>query len=100
MVSAISPASRDPWNLAQTLKIGGASRPKKEARPKGPGNSLRVAAQYIQETPKNNGLFGIWLAEFGIKTGPVSLQNCHGRGPRIAARISSTPPNPSNRPSR
>jgi hypothetical protein len=43
----------------------GAIHPKKEARPKGPGKPLRVAAQYIQKTPKNNGLFDIWLADFG-----------------------------------
>jgi hypothetical protein len=43
----------------------GAIRPKKEARPKGPGKPLRVAAQYIQKTPKNNGLFDIWLADLG-----------------------------------
>jgi hypothetical protein len=42
---------------------------KKQARPNGPGDSLRVAAQYIQKTPKNNGLFGLWLAEFGSKKG-------------------------------
>jgi hypothetical protein len=47
----------------------GAIRPKKEARPKGPGKPLRVAAQYIQKTPKNNGLFEIWLAEFGANPG-------------------------------
>src|SRR4029078_5142052 len=42
----------------------GALSPKKETRPKGTGHTLRVAAQYIQKTPKNNGLFGIWLADF------------------------------------
>jgi hypothetical protein len=47
----------------------GAIRPKKEARPKGPGKPLRVAPQYIQKTPKNNGLFDIWLAEFGTYPG-------------------------------
>jgi hypothetical protein len=38
--------------------------PKKEARPKGPGNTLLVAAQYIQKTRKNNGLLAIWLTDF------------------------------------
>jgi hypothetical protein len=41
-----------------------AIAPKKEARPKGTGHTLRVAAQYIQKTLKNNGLFRIWLAHF------------------------------------
>ena len=48
----------------------GALSPKKEARPKRPGSTLCVAAQYIQKTPKNNGLFGIWLADFGHTAGP------------------------------
>src|SRR6185436_8293721 len=48
----------------------GALSPKKEARPKGPGNTLCVAAQYIQKTPKNNDLFAIWLADFGHAAGP------------------------------
>jgi hypothetical protein len=45
----------------------GARRPKKEARPKGPGKPLRVAAQYSQKMPKNNGLFAVWLADFGAQ---------------------------------
>src|SRR4029434_9303546 len=48
------------------IMLRGRFPPKKEARPKGPGNTLRVAAQYIQKTPKNNGLFGIWLADLGM----------------------------------
>jgi hypothetical protein len=38
-------------------EISGRGAPKKEARPMGPGESLRVALQYIQKTSKNNGLF-------------------------------------------
>jgi hypothetical protein len=58
-----------PPDHAQKNGIGGVTIPKKEARPFGPGDSLCVAAQYIQKTPKNNGLFGIWLAEIGGKPG-------------------------------
>src|SRR3981189_145415 len=47
--------------------------PKKEARPKGPGNTLRVAAQYSQKTPKNNDLFGIWLVDFGATARLIAL---------------------------
>jgi hypothetical protein len=50
--------------------LRGRFSPKKEARPKGTGHTLRVAAQYIQKTPKNNGLFGIWLADFGHGSWP------------------------------
>jgi hypothetical protein len=71
---------------------------KKEARPKGPGDSLLAAAQYIQKTSKNNGLFEVWLAEFGGKRSLSALQNCHERGPRTALRISITPANPTRRP--
>jgi hypothetical protein len=38
------------------LEFKGRLPPKKEARPKGPGITLLVAAQYIQKSPKNNGL--------------------------------------------
>jgi hypothetical protein len=41
---------------AQNLEFEGRLAPKKEARPKGPGITLLVAAQYIQKSPKNNGL--------------------------------------------
>jgi hypothetical protein len=41
---------------AQNLEFEGRMAPKKEARPKGPGITLLVAAQYIQKSPKNNGL--------------------------------------------
>src|SRR6185312_2056253 len=47
------------------IMLRGRFPPKKETRPKGTGHTLRVAAQYIQKTPKNNGLFGIWLVDFG-----------------------------------
>jgi hypothetical protein len=42
----------------------GALSPQKGSPAKRTGHTLRVAAQYIQKTPKNNGLFGIWLADF------------------------------------
>jgi hypothetical protein len=42
----------------------GALFPQKGSPAKRTGHTLRVAAQYIQKTPKNNGLFGIWLADF------------------------------------
>jgi hypothetical protein len=32
---------------------------KKEARPKGPGTPLLIAAQYSQKSPKNNALFRV-----------------------------------------
>jgi hypothetical protein len=56
--SAISPENRDPlfrialktWNSLRQLV------PKKEARPKRTGHTLRVALQYSQKSPKNNGL--------------------------------------------
>jgi len=38
------------------------------------GHTLRVAAQYIQKTPKNNGLFGIRLIDFGM-TGMEPVAN-------------------------
>jgi hypothetical protein len=55
--SVISPENRDPL-FRITLKTWSsrALGAKKEARPKGPGITLLVAAQYIQKSPKNNGL--------------------------------------------
>jgi hypothetical protein len=38
--------------------------PQKGSPAKKTGHTLRVAAQYIQKTSKNNGLFGSWLADF------------------------------------
>jgi hypothetical protein len=35
-------------------------RAQKGSPANGPGDSLLVAAQYIQKMLKNNGLFGIW----------------------------------------
>jgi hypothetical protein len=97
--SAISPETGiSPSGPRLKNGIEGLTIPKKEARPIGPGDSLRVAAQYIQKTPKNNGLFGVWLAEFGSKMSPVLLQNCHGRRPRMAATINATPKAPTSRP--
>jgi hypothetical protein len=62
--SAISPENRDPlfrialktWNL----RAHGAQ---KGSPAKRTGHTLLVAAQYIQKSPKNNGLFApIWLS--------------------------------------
>src|SRR5882724_4848687 len=55
----------------------GALRPQKGSPAKRTGHTLRVAAQYIQKTSKNNGLFGIWLAEFRV-AGPLNCP-CRGR---------------------
>jgi hypothetical protein len=70
--SAISPENRDPLfritliNLKCDRATAWTLAPKRKPGQK-PGNTLRVAAQYIQKTPKNNGLFGIWLAVFGLQ---------------------------------
>src|SRR4030081_809517 len=40
---------------------------------KTPGHTLLVAAQYIQKTPKNNGLFRIWLAHFARKAALIAF---------------------------
>ncbi|HLZ01469.1 MAG TPA: hypothetical protein VKR55_04875 [Bradyrhizobium sp.] len=80
MMSVISPDSRNLRSLrtpspcalsnpAQNLKFEGGAPPQKGSPAKRPGEPLRVAAQYIQKIPENNGLFGIWLAEFGGKPG-------------------------------
>src|SRR2546429_8207777 len=47
------------------IMLRGPNGPQKGSPAKRTGHTLRVAAQYIQKTPKNNGLFGIWLADFG-----------------------------------
>jgi hypothetical protein len=52
--------------LKKTEFSRGAS-PQKGSPAKRTGHTLRVATQYIQKTPKNNGLFRIWLAEFGAR---------------------------------
>jgi hypothetical protein len=61
---AISPENRvflsGPRSKAEFSR--GAS-PQKGSPAKRTGHTLRVAPQYIQKTPKNNGLFRIWLAE-------------------------------------
>jgi hypothetical protein len=44
--------------------LRGRFLPQKGSPAKRTGHTLRIAAQYIQKTPKNNGLFGIWLADF------------------------------------
>jgi hypothetical protein len=41
------------------IMLRGRFLPQKGSPAKRTGHTLRVAAQYIQKTPKNNGLFGI-----------------------------------------
>jgi hypothetical protein len=65
--------------------------PQKGSPAKRPGESLRVAPQYIQKTPKNNGLFDIWLAEFGANPGFCEPQNRHVRDRANAKTISASP---------
>jgi hypothetical protein len=61
--SAISPENRDPLFriTLKTWSLRTPQAPKKEARPKGPGITLLVAAQCSQKLPENNGL----LSGFG-----------------------------------
>src|SRR5258706_14736544 len=47
--------------------------PQKGSPAKRPGNTLCVAAQYIQKTPKNNDLFGIWLVDFRATARLIAL---------------------------
>jgi hypothetical protein len=47
--------------------------PQKGNPAKRTGHTLRVAAQYIQKTPKNNGLFGTWLADFAHQGRLIAL---------------------------
>jgi hypothetical protein len=56
-------------NLRFELWICRALKAQKGSPAKGPGKPLCVAAQYIQKTSKNNGLFADWLAENSGKTG-------------------------------
>src|SRR4051812_40406875 len=86
---AISPENRDPlFRIAlHNLELAGALSPQKGSPAKRTGHTLRVAAQYIQKTPKNNGLFGAWLVDFGRSAG----LNCPFRGrdrPRAGLRRS------------
>jgi hypothetical protein len=63
--STISPENRDPL-FRITLKTWNSKAlgAQKGSPAKRTGHALLVAAQYIQKTPKNNGLFRIWLAHF------------------------------------
>jgi hypothetical protein len=75
--SAISPENRDPlFRIAlKTWSLKKALGAKKEARPKGPGITLLVAAQYIQKSPKNNGL----LRGFGPRSDDFFAGNQRNR---------------------
>jgi hypothetical protein len=42
------------------IMLRGPNGPQKGSPAKKTGHTLLVAPQYIQKTPKNNGLFGIW----------------------------------------
>src|SRR5205814_2633982 len=73
-LSAISPESRDPVSASRSkTEFRGARMPQKGSLAKRTGHTLRVAAQYSQKSPKNNGLFRAWLAEFGLRVrlGPL-----------------------------
>jgi hypothetical protein len=72
--SAISPENRDPLFPDRTQKPGirEAQRAEKGSPAKATGHTLLVAAQYSQESPENNALFAIWLADF--RPSPGRLQ--------------------------
>src|SRR5205809_4486387 len=64
--------------------LRGCFLPQKGSPAKRTGHTLRVAAQYIQKTPKNNGLFGVWLAHFwdaGPLNWPFSGPDRHPAAP-------------------
>jgi hypothetical protein len=63
---AISPENRDPLfriALKNLEFLEGAWRPKRKPGQK-TGQTLLVAAQYSQESRKNNGLLTVWLIVF------------------------------------
>jgi hypothetical protein len=64
--SAISPENRDPLFriTLKNLDSGGHRVPKRKPGQK-TGQALLVAPQYSQESPENNALFAIWLADLG-----------------------------------
>ena len=64
--SAISPENRDPLFriTLKTWNSEGAHGAQKGSPAKRTGRTLLVASQYSRKTPKNNGLFRIWLAHF------------------------------------
>src|SRR5947208_11278845 len=72
--SAISPENRDPlFRIAlKNLEFERAQRAQKGSRAKKTGHTLLVAPQYSPESPENNALFAIWLADF--RTSPGRLQ--------------------------
>src|SRR6478609_7498373 len=63
--------------------------PQKGSPAKRTGHTLRVAAQYIQKTSKNNGLFGIWLADF--RAGARRNRPFRGRNRPSAGGASASP---------
>jgi hypothetical protein len=48
----------------KTEKSDRGRRPQKGCPANRTGHTLRIAAQYIQKTPKNNGLLAGWLTDF------------------------------------
>jgi hypothetical protein len=69
---AISPENRDPlFRIAlKNLEFERAlKRPKRKPGQKD-GHTLLIALQYSQESPENNVLFAIWLADFRAKPAP------------------------------
>jgi hypothetical protein len=73
-LGAISPENRDPVpgprSKTEFRRALGAQKGSPAERT---GHTLRVALQYSQKTPKNNGLFRIWLAELAGKQDPFQL---------------------------
>src|ERR1019366_4202913 len=67
--SAISRENRDPLFriTLKTWNSKGRSCAQKGSPAKRTGQTLLVALQYSQKSPKNNALFAIWLAEFSAE---------------------------------
>ena len=72
---AISPENRDPLFriTLKNLEFERAYSAQKGSPAKRTGQTLLVALQYSQKSPKNNALFAVWLAEFGAEPPRVQL---------------------------
>src|SRR5580704_14882374 len=53
---------------SKTWNSKGAPCAQKGSPAKRTGHTLRVALQYSQKSPENNGLFAVWLADFEGET--------------------------------
>jgi hypothetical protein len=73
--SAISPENRDPlFRIAlKNLEFERAQSAQKGSPAKRTGHTLLVAAQYSQESPKNNALFMNWRGDFRAKPGQFQV---------------------------